>query len=174
MSSEINIRNILIAFDAETLMDMYPHPSMDPNHPTMIQDCNKVIFMVTQKNDTLSGHGAAELDFKASPSDIIRWRETTLERNTGNNIQLYHYTAGSGTNLITPPSIQPVMVTIPIPNAADPLHPKQFQKIADYFWQATVCDTGRIVYNFSFMVLKRDGTVLGYFRWDPFITITND
>lgn len=171
-SSEISIRNVLITFDAETLMELYPSPSLNPDRPTFISSSDKVIFMVTKTEDALCGQGGSNLNIKANPSDIIRWRETTLERNTGKNVQLYKYVASSS-DLITAPAIQPVSVTIPIPNANDPLHPTKYQKIADYFWQSTVCDTGRIVYNFYFMILKRDGTVLGYFRWDPYITITN-
>jgi nematocidal protein AidA len=170
--SEISIHNVLITFDVEALMTAVPNPSKNPDNPTFVSDPNKFIFMLTKKADTLSGHGGAELDFKASPSDIIRWRETTLERNTGKNIQLYKYTSNAA-DLLTKPSIQPVLVTVPVPNPDDHLHPVQFQKISDYFWQATVLDVGRVVYRFNFMVLKRDATPLGYFTWDPFITINN-
>jgi hypothetical protein len=173
-SSEISIDNVLIAFDAETLLEVYPNPSLDPDNPTAVQNADKVIFMMTKKGDTLCGHGASELNFTAQPSDIIRWRETTLERNTGRNVQLYKYQAWAGGNLLAAPAIQPVNVTIPIPNPADPVHPTNFQKVADYLWQSTALDTGTVVYTFSFVVLKRDGTPLGYFRWDPYITITSN
>jgi hypothetical protein len=169
---EINIDNVLIAFDAETILAVYPNPSLDPSNPTFVQNADKVIFMMTKKGDTLSGHGASTLNFKAQPSDIIRWRETTLERNTGRNIQLYKYQASSGADLLAAPAIQPVNVTIPIPNPTDPVHPTKFQKVADYLWQSTALDTGTVVYTFCFAVLKRDGTPLGYFKWDPAITIS--
>ena len=171
--SEINIDNVLIVFDAETILNTYQTPSIDPTNPTFISDADKVIFMLAKKGDTLSGHGGANLDFRAHPSDIIRWRETTLERNTGRNIQLYEYQAFSTEELITAPTIQPVSVTIPIPNPKDPLHPNKFQKVADYLWQSTVLDVGRVAYTFKFAILKRDGSPLGYFKWDPSITITN-
>jgi hypothetical protein len=171
--AEINIIDVLVTFDVETLMELHPHPSKKPDAPRIIKFPNRVIFMTTEKEDTLSGFSGGKLALKAKPSDVIRWRETTLERNTGNQVYLYQYTATTGKSLLTSPAIQPVEVTIPIPNAKDPLHPEKFQKVADYFWQATVLDVGDVVYTFSFMVMKRDGTILGYFKWDPSITITN-
>lgn len=172
-NSEINIDNVLIAFDAETLLEMIPNPSLDPKNPTFIRDADKVIFMLTKRGDTISGHGASELNFIANSSDIIRWRETTLEGNTGLNVQLYNYYISKGQDLITPPSMQPISVIIPVPNPSDPGKPKNFQKVADYLWQSTALDTGNVVYTFFFAILNRDGSPLGYFSWDPYITIKN-
>lgn len=170
--SQITIDNILIVFDAETIVDTYTKPSLDSTKPIGISNSNNVIFMLTKSGDALSGQGGSELNFKASPSDIIRWRETTLERNTGYNVQLYEYKASAGGDLISTPTMMPIQVTIPVPNPSNPLKPTKTQKVYDYLWQSTVLDTGRVTYTFKFEILNRDGTALGYYSWDPFVTIT--
>jgi len=59
---------------------------------------------------------------------------------------------------------------VPLPNPQNPLHPDR-QTIQNYFFQTTVENPGDVTYHFNFMLLKRDGTVQGYYYWDPYIHI---
>jgi hypothetical protein len=165
------IIDVLCIFDAEGIIDRYPSPSKDPANPTPCD--HAYIFMVTEKNNIISGNGGAELRFSAKVDDIARWRASTLSKNTGYYTQLYNFVASAGGDLLTPPNLLTTDVKIPVPNPADPPHPTELQNITGNYWQATIIKVGSVGYHWSFMILDRNGNLIGYFRWDPSITITN-
>ncbi|WP_347338660.1 MULTISPECIES: AidA/PixA family protein [Bradyrhizobium] len=47
------------------------------------------------------------------------------------------------------------------------------QTIANYYWSSETLSIGRVPYHFNFMVVDRNCSALGYFSWDPFISIHN-
>jgi hypothetical protein len=162
--------NILIAFDTGTI-GATPKPSQDPNNPTAIGAGS--IFMIASQQNVITGNGGNELNVSANTGDIIRWREMSLSLDVDDRVMLYQF-HGSNNNLITAP--QPIVITIkdPIPGVppAPPLPPAS-QTIQDFFWQTTVLQQGTDTYQFSFVLNRRNGNLIGYFIWDPFITISN-
>ncbi|MEU4766467.1 inclusion body family protein [Actinosynnema sp. NPDC023794] len=160
--------NVLIVIDAETIIERYGKNS-DPDRPTLIPDSSSLIYMTTRQ-DHIIGSPGSELTVKASPDDIIRWRETTLSLNSRYTSVLYKFDASSGANLIDTPEAKSVVVSEPLPNSHDPLHPTT-QKINSFYWQCTVLETGSVTYHFSFMILDHTGAKQGYYYWDPFISI---
>lgn len=164
-----SILDVLIAIDAKAIMDTIAVPSLDPKKPTWIGN-TALICMVTQQGKSISGNTGAEMNLSATVGDVIRWRETTQALNYENQVLLYEYE--SDNPILSPPTPLLGQVDIPLPNPADPLNPNT-QTVNSYFWQATVLKAGHVTYNFCFMITDRNGKALGYFYWDPFITIVN-
>jgi len=105
-------------------------------------------------------------------NDIIRWRETSLTAGSDQQILLYEFVSTDPTSqLITKPEASVTHPTVPFPDSNNPTKPVP-TKISDFFWQCTVKNEGKVTYHFKFMVTDRDCNVLGYYQWDPFITIT--
>jgi len=160
--------DILIAIDAATIVAKTTTPSMDPNNP--IQADPNSIFMVTSAADVVSGNGGDELNVKAETGDTIRWREMSLSLDVDDRVMLYAF-QDSGGGLIQAP--QAIVITITDSVPGNPPLPPSTQTIQDFFWQTTVLKPGTDTYHFSFVITSRTGTVLGYYMWDPFITISS-
>ncbi|MGC7100221.1 inclusion body family protein [Amycolatopsis lurida] len=160
--------NVLIVIDAETIIANFGKNN-DSNNPKFIPDSSSLIYMTTRQNQIGSTPGS-ELTINASPTDIIRWRETTLSLNSEYTSILYKFHASSGQDLIDTPVAKSATLTEPLPNSKDPLNPTT-QKINSYYWECEVAKTGSVTYNFSFMILNRSGQKQGYYYWDPYINI---
>jgi hypothetical protein len=167
-----NIQDILIVFDARTIIDSYQTPSMDPEKPTLIEKPENVIFILTKKGTEFCGYQGGSLEFSARPADRIKLREITLTRNTGLNVQLYKYISNSKSDLITTPTMQTYTYTIPVPNPSAPLQPTSFQDITEYSWIATIATAGIVTYDSSFVIMNRSGQIKGYFHFNFSLTIT--
>ncbi|MEU6471406.1 AidA/PixA family protein [Streptomyces massasporeus] len=85
--------NVLIAFDAATIVERNPGASRDPDAPTQVDQ--SLIYMTT-RHDHIVGTPGAEPNLRAEPGDSIRWRETTLSLGSDYKALLYRYVS-SGT-----------------------------------------------------------------------------
>ncbi len=165
------IIQVLIAIDAETIIATLGTNS-DPNNPVQVTDAS-LIWMITKNADVVTGNAGNELNIKAETEDVIRWRESTLSLNSDYTALLYKFDqTGGDPDLISPPDPLLAKVKVPLPNSANPLQPGS-QEIESYFWETTVLNPGTVTYHFMFMIVGRDGTVAGYYWWDPFITISD-
>ncbi|MFB7501527.1 inclusion body family protein [Streptomyces sp. NPDC056161] len=164
--------NVLIAFDAATMVEQYPSASRNPDAPTLVDQ--RLIYMTT-RHDHIIGTSGAELNLRAEPGDTIRWRETTLSLNTDYKALLYRYVSSDTQHqLIRTPEIEVIDGVYPMPSEGTEGSP-QFvtQTYQDHYWRTTVRRAGKVVYHFYFQVLDRHRQLKGYFQWDPFITIDN-
>ncbi|MFI9587202.1 inclusion body family protein [Streptomyces sp. NPDC052236] len=160
--------NVLIAFDAATIVEQYPNASKNPDAPTQVD--HNLIYMTTRQ-DHIIGTSGAELNLRAKPGDFIMWRETTLSLNKEYKALLYKYVS-TDHDLIDPPKIQVFPVTYPLPKKGAEGRPEfGTQKYQDHRWLTSVNDTGKVTYHFYFQILDNDLKLKGYFQWDPFITI---
>ena len=162
------IINVIIVADAESIIEVYGGNN-NSNTPQQIDP--KYIHMVVKEADAISGQGGGELNISARVEDSIRWRETTLSLNAEYSSFLYKFSTNDEGLISTPFPIEATR-TVPRPDPEDPLNP-QTQEIHDYHWSCEVTRVGQVTYQFSFMILDRNGEKLGYYRWDPFITISN-
>lgn len=62
-------------------------------------------------------------------------------------------------------------MTVPLPNPQNPQQPGS-QTIQSYYWSCNVNQPGSVTYHFQFGIYGSDSTPLGYYQWNPFITIT--
>jgi len=165
------IIQVLIAIDAETIATSLG-TNTDPQNPAKVTDPT-LIWMITKNADAVSGNAGNELNLKAETEDVIRWRETTLSLNSDYTALLYKFVQTAGdADLLSPPQPLLAKAKVPLPNPSNPLQPGS-QEIESYFWETTVLNPGSVTYNFYFMVVGRDGTVVGYYSWDPYITISD-
>jgi hypothetical protein len=163
--------DVLVVFDAATILANPTSPSQDPNNPTSV---GGNIFMIVDAAHAIGGQAGTELNMSAQTGDTIRWREATLAP-TDFEALLYGFTQEPSTTqqpLITTPAPIQITVTEPFPNPNAPTTP-QTQTVQDYFWSCTVENAGSLTYQFQFMLISRDGVVQGFFTFDPFIQITS-
>ncbi|AUA15443.1 MULTISPECIES: inclusion body family protein [Streptomyces] len=159
--------NVLIAFDASSIAERYPDASKDPESPTQVDQ--SLIYMTTRQ-DHVIGTSGAELNFRANPRDIIRWRETTLSLNSEYSALLYRYV--SYDPLISKPRVVISDGTYPLPKEGATDQPDfGTQDYEDHYWEADVNKVGQVTYHFYFQLLDSGQELVGYFQWDPFITI---
>ncbi|MFI0780482.1 inclusion body family protein [Streptomyces sp. NPDC021212] len=159
--------NVMIAFDALSIAKRYPDASRNPDAPTQVD--HDLIYMTT-RHDRIVGTSGAELNFRANPRDIIRWRETTLSLNSDYCALLYRYV--SSDQLISKPRVVIGDGTYPMPKDGAVDRPDfATQDYEDHYWEADVRKIGRVTYRFYFQILDSEQNLVGYFQWDPFITI---
>lgn len=174
MSDGIQVIDVLVVVDEDTISSKYKPGTQD--NPTVIS--NELVYMVVRSDKASGGQAGAELTIAAQTEDIIRWRETTLSLNGENSAILYKFVPAKaqddkpGHDLIRKP--RPILAELktPLPNEEDPTKPTT-QTVQDYFWQSTVLRAGNLTYHFWFMLVHRDGTIKGHYRWDPHIVITD-
>jgi len=161
--------DVLVAVDAATMVASYPPGT--PTAPTSID--KPLLFMIVRQANAVFGNAGKELKMTVAVGDTIRWRATSLSMNANEDVLLYKFFALRGETLLSPP--QPLLATVstPLPNPVDPLHPGS-QSVKSYFWNTTVLQAGSVTYAFHLAVSDRHGAMLGYYYWDPFITITNE
>lgn len=159
--------DVLIAFDALSIAKQYPDASRNPEAPTQVD--YGLIYMTT-RHDRVVGTSGAELNFRANPRDIIRWRETTLSLNSEYSALLYRYVSGDA--LIGKPRVVISDGTYVMPKDGAVDSPDfTTQDYQDHYWEADVSKVGQVTYHFYFQILDSDQQLIGYFQWDPFITI---
>jgi hypothetical protein len=162
--------NVLIAFDAATIVEQYPNASRNPDAPTYVDQ--SLIYMTT-RHDHIIGTSGAELNLRAETGDYIRWREVTLSLGSEYKALLYKYVSDdSQYRLIDEPRIEVFDRTYPMPKEHAEGRPEFVtQNYQDHCWQTTVKSFGKVTYHFYFQILDRHRQLKGYFQWDPFITI---
>ena len=165
------IIEVLIAVDAQTIIETLG-PNSDSNNPVQVTNA-ALIYMITKQGEAVSGNAGNELNIKAETLDVIRWRETSLSLNSDHVPILYKFVQTAGDqSLIDTPRPLLAKVKTPLPNMSNPLQPTT-QEIESYFWEANVLNPGQVTYHFMFMIADRSGKIVGYYWWDPFITITD-
>ncbi|HST58204.1 MAG TPA: AidA/PixA family protein, partial [Longimicrobium sp.] len=141
--------DVLVVFDAATILANNTSPSQDPNNPSGV---GGNIFMIVDAAHANGDQAGSELNVKAQTGDTIRWREATVAP-TDYQALMYAFQAGQQ-NLISPPT--PIQITVhePFPNPATPSVP-QFQTVQNFFWNSTVENPGTLTYHFNFMLVDR-------------------
>ncbi|MGC9497672.1 inclusion body family protein [Streptomyces sp. WG7] len=162
--------NVMIAFDAATIVERNPNASKNPDAPTYADE--SLIYMTTRQ-DHIIGTSGAELNLRAEPGDSVKWRETTLSLGSDYKALLYRYVSNDNQHvLIRTPEIEVVQGVYPMPQEGTEGTPAfTVQEYEDHYWRTTVKRTGKVVYHFYFQILDRHRNLMGYFQWDPFITI---
>ncbi|MQL48095.1 inclusion body protein [Photorhabdus khanii] len=163
----MSIVNVVVVFDAESILKRYPSVSKDPNKPTLVD--GKDIYMVTTSDNVISGQGGGDLNIKAEVEDVIHWREVSIS-HIEHSVILYKFETTYGGNLISNAEPRIADVDLPMPNLNDSLTPNM-SKEKDYYWSAEILSTGSVAYDFRFQIFDRYGKLCGCYKWDPYITI---
>lgn len=161
---------VQIIFDAASIINTPPGPGPNSSISSPVGVPGDFIYMVAPQGNVLSGtNGSDELTLLAQTGDEILWQESTLGPDY--SVILYQLVA-SPPGLLSAPTLNETTVTLPLPNLANPTQPL-LQTVKEFSWSVNVEDPGTVTYHFNFMVVARDGTVLGYYNWDPFIRISS-
>ncbi|NUT54002.1 MAG: hypothetical protein HOV94_42950 [Saccharothrix sp.] len=177
---------MLVAFDAETIVESYPKPSQDPSKPTPIHD--DLIYMTVKQANVFAGQAGGELNVKAHLGDFIEWRETTMSMGDDYIALMYDYHANPNNTAESPialpkhrlrDSVNAYLVS----QAPDPAF--KADPIQGHHWSTEVLHLPvdeknkpvRFAYTFSFELIHANpgGTspVIGFYSWDPFITVVS-
>jgi hypothetical protein len=169
--SDIQIIDVLLVADTAAILEKYGSAGT-PSKPTYLDE--NLIWLIVRQKQAIFANASAELKLAARTEDIIRWRATSLSHNAENSALFYAFQPmRPGTDkLIRTPRANLVELKTPLPDPDAPAKPTM-QQVQDYFWQTTVLSAGEAVYTFDFTIVHRDGTVHGYFSWDPFIKISD-
>jgi hypothetical protein len=185
MKGTMRIVDILVAIDCDQIVEDYKNQddahkrSTDPAKPTQLADSKKYIYMITKSSDVLSGNAGDALNVRVNLGDIIRWRETSLTNDFDYSAVFTQFIAlPSSTGRITAPAPvggvsgdevfakkepEPIQGTAPW---------KASMQLTPYhYWQCSTERPGTVTYHWVFQILDTKGQSLGYFAWDPWITI---
>lgn len=173
--------NILVAVNASELAGRLADGSMKPGSvgaPTNLgawSGSDVFVSMITQNSYVSSNQGGSELDVKANSGDSIRWTVSTFDGDTDYTAFLYNGSFNIPTG-ITALTYFNMHTSVYLPSGSDPVNgtPTLFHNNA-YATQGTVIEGGqKLQYTLSFKLVNNStGAVIGYFSWDPFISISN-
>ena len=168
-----NTIDILCTIDAETLVDMVKEGKIAAGSiesPTSLGSWGSsdlYIYMITEKNFVVNNQAKSELKISTRIGDNVRWK-IDCPSNSQSCI-LYSFRAGQGAELLTPPQLMDLHEIKYINDQATTI--KEVH-VEDSVWQSTVVNTGDVQYSWSFQLVDNtNGKVIGYFTWDPFISI---
>ena len=170
---------VLVAVNGTQLAQRVADGSINPgtqSSPTSLgsyQSSDVYISMTAQNNVIVNDGGGSELTVAANSGDTLRWSMQTFDSNSDYTAYLYAGTFNPSTN-ISPLVYLPVTTSSYLPTSSNPLAPPSLVHNSVYFAQGTVLQPGKqIQYALSFtLVNNANGKVVGYFSWDPFISVS--
>jgi len=173
--------NILVAVNAAELAERLGDGSMQPgsvSSPTNLGawgGSDVFVSMITQNSYIASNQGGSELDVKANSGDTVRWTVSTFDGDTDYTAFLFSGSFNPSAS-ITALSYFNMHTSVYLPSGSDPVNGtiQLFHNNA-YATQGTVIEPGqKIQYTLSFKLVNNStGAIIGYFTWDPFISISN-
>ncbi|CAI0890833.1 inclusion body family protein [Serratia entomophila] len=177
LRSSNSIVNVIVVIDTDALVEAYngKNPSQDPNSPTGIN--HSYAYMVVTSQQVIGGSGTADLNFKANVGDVIRWTGTSESNNFDASVLIYGLPQfGGGTQVFSNPTFKMYTRSSMLP-AQNTIFPVTYSNQTYWFIQADISNTGTENYCIQFGLYYRpsggDQQLLGYFYWDPAITISN-
>ncbi len=171
--------DILVAVNGENLAARLADGSLQPgseNGPTNLGawgGSDRFISMITQDSFVANDQGKSELNVKAVSGDSLRWSMQTFDGNTRYTAYLYKGNFNPSVS-ITEPTYFNMHTSLYLPATSDPASAQpQLYHNNNYLAQGTVIEPqNQIQYTLSFKLVDNStGNVIGYFTWDPFISV---
>ncbi|SFU52822.1 AidA/PixA family protein [Xenorhabdus koppenhoeferi] len=185
--SSQKIIDILITIQADDLVKRYGNRlSIHPDSPTPINDYNEYFHLFTEKNNVYLHQGSGDLIVSANKGDVLRWRDTTLTKNSIYSTALVKFEAFPPRNIhnedlihehLSPMTVKHFYDYIMDVETAKPLEVIP-QQVKSYYWESTVQKmpflgtSVTLSYSLVFGIYK-DGKLLGYVMMDPGIRLDN-
>ncbi|AOK20717.1 MULTISPECIES: AidA/PixA family protein [Burkholderia cepacia complex] len=182
--STYNIVDVLTAIDVEKILSDLPASqlSKNPQYPTTLKsNGHDEIYMITTDKNVISGQAGDALNVSVDVNDIIRWRTTSLTvvadyRCIIYQVKLKKNIEGAHPDypLLSDPHFAHTYPSEPDPKPGWPNNGVEKRTSSDYFWHSTAQSEGTAIYTFVVAIYKHNSVEpLGYFSWDPKITIRN-
>ncbi|WP_259069174.1 inclusion body family protein [Mucilaginibacter sp. X4EP1] len=172
--------NVLIAVDGATLAQQVKDGSLSPGSagsPTNLgsySSSNVYIAMIAPNSSISNGtQGQSELQISANGGDTVEWAITTFDNNFDQTAYLYGSSFNPGTAINTPLSYASGQAYAYLATGNPPAStPTKFINQVSTV-SGTILQIGlTIQYTLSFtLVNNSNGSIIGYFLWDPFIIV---
>lgn len=176
LKSSHNVINIVVVIDTDSIINDFSGKSVSQNSDNPTPIGHQYSFMVATSKSTINGSGTADLNVKAYVDDNLRWTGISESCNSDSSVLIYNLPKSGGDTVFTKPEYVRSNRSAMEPSDNTPF-PVSFTKQPHWFMQSTVNDTGTEQYQVQFGLYKRgdDGNqkLLGYFQWDPTITVNN-
>lgn len=179
MATNDSFIDILTVIDAKSLMDDYAANPGTKDFPTTPANPAKYMYMLVKRSEANNMEAQPELSVAVKTGDVVNWRATSMTTNTSLATLLYRMHISQGDDLVTAPApIGPVQVDVPDPvtdgNVVSSIGTQRFY---DFYFQATAVRPGspgmnQVTYQQFIMLTDNQGNPVGYFGWDPYLTIT--
>lgn len=119
----------------------------------------------------------ANLSVKGYPEDVVRWRAESMSGQSGYAAVIYDMFYFNSVNpdsvMEAKPKLHVSPIAVPIPNTNNPsTYTKTTQQ--DPYWQSTMVGPGTVNYAVRFYIVQFDEgdmTTIGWYWWDPSITV---
>jgi len=172
--------NVLIAVDGATLAQQVKDGSISPGSagsPTNLGSygsSNVYIAMIAPNSSISNGtQGQSELQISANGGDTVEWAITTFDNNFDQTVYLYGSSFNPAGAINTPLSYACGQAYAYLATGNPPAStPTKFINQVSTV-SGTILKIGvTIQYTLSFtLVNNSNGSIIGYFLWDPFIVV---
>lgn len=171
--------NILVTVNGESLASQVANGSIPPGRETSptglgsFSSSNAFISMVAPiESVNNSTQGQSELDIRANIGDTLSWSISTIDNNDSQTPQLYNgqFNPSSAMSQMNFYCVQAkTYLAQGSPPASSPVeYVNQVSSVSSQILQGGV----KIQYTLSFILVNNaTGETIGYFSWDPFITV---
>lgn len=174
-----NTIDILSVIDTATLASKVANGSIPKgsiSSPTSLgsySQSDTYVFMITEGSYVVNDQAKSELTIACEVGDNIRWTITNPGAGVEYSCILYNFASAAINTAISEPICLPMDVNLYIngetPNTSTP----RAINYTSSAWQTTaLAACNSVQYSWSFQLIDENGNILGYFQWDPFITIT--
>jgi hypothetical protein len=170
----MNIINVLITIDTNSIKAAYPKPSQDSSKPTGI--AHKYGFMVATGTTVNSGQGTGDLSFQALVGDQVEVFGVSGSDNFDDAVLVYGMPKYGGTQVFgTFENYMYSKSTVEPSSNSGSVLPPQTVTTNFWFYQAPIVASGTENYKVQFGLWSRNSAgapeLFGYFSWDPTITV---
>lgn len=164
---------IQIVVDGEQILRSAGEGGTLENPKSLFDIQEGCVFMIANNSYVTNFQATSALNIHAMPGDFVQWRISAVDRRYFSPV-LVHY-ASSHPRVLQNPSQSIVGLPFFIPE--NPSHPDSGVKqvrVEDVQMTAEVLaiDT-TVTYNWTFKLVDRRGSTLGYYDWNPKIKIGN-
>jgi len=183
-SSAVEI-DILVVIDTDAVRDYCKQKgyqfSKNIDQPIQLphKDLQLQYMICTGARAILGGQGTGDLSFQANPQDYVRFRGTTVYGNTDDAIIIYGITpTNNNPNVFNDFHVSKVTIKgAVVPDASKPNGLPPLTAPVTYFtYGAEVTGSGTELFWVQFALYELDAAgenqvLVGYFEWDPTITV---
>ncbi|MBK5530014.1 hypothetical protein JFT91_28585 [Pseudomonas sp. TH08] len=164
-----NAHNVLLIFDAESVLASNPDPSQDAANPTRITD--GLVFFITGNNSKKNVTNDSKLTLPVEIGRDLHFRGRSVSLIAEHSVVIYSMTVGNSAVLTDPLLEVHPGVTVPAPDPSHPTTPGS-HKADDHYWACTTKASGTAKCVLNFMLVDQQCETAGYFQWQVAIELT--
>ncbi|WP_339521564.1 AidA/PixA family protein [Pseudomonas sp. EL_65y_Pfl2_R96] len=161
--------NVLLIVDAESLLPRYPHPSLEPKKPTVIED--DFIFAISGTTTTQNAKSDSVITLTANNRKVFHLRGRTVSLLAEHSVVFHNMTVSDDGVLSPPKLVVHSDQTVPAPDPANPTQPGS-HKAGDHYWECSQLTMGVATCELSFMLINQRCEAMGYFSWKTEVTLS--